>query len=476
MKEKFTKYISNKWINDLIQVLFFSSLALLFSILKTTIPGIDYTAADFREIPLIISLIYLRNPFYTLVISFLVSLNIDGVGTFPGNVIMHSVSLFFTWYILRYLISIKYSLYLKTLLCALVVIFYYLVLLIPSAIISFKLTGVVEESFINAYKSLFILGRFEIVATTLISALYLMQYLIQLTLKETNNELVHHKTNLEELVKIRTNEINLKSISLEQKQKEIIEYNEHIKASIRYARTIQLAMLPPDNYVDKELKNFILYLPKDIVSGDFYWFAKTDKYIFVVLADCTGHGVPGGFMSMIGLYLLQIIVVENQIYDTVSIANELNNRLLTALKQETTLVSDGMDIAICRVFFNDKNQNISFTGARSSIIYYSSENKKATQIKGDRKSIGDSSRPNVYFTNHSINLCEGDCYYLFSDGLVDQNNSLRKKFGYKRLMTVIEDFADFNIEIQKENFLKTITQFKDNEVLRDDLSLIGIKV
>ncbi|KPK85045.1 MAG: hypothetical protein AMS27_08395 [Bacteroides sp. SM23_62_1] len=187
---------------------------------------------------------------------------------------------------------------------------------------------------------------------------------------------------------------------LEEINRAIEKQNEDIKASIYYALTIQNAILPITGDIDSQFKNFSIYLPKDIVSGDFYWFSKAEKtdgnfdMFFFAVVDCTGHGVPGGFLSMIGSRMFSTIVNENHIYEPDQILDRMDKNLRQALKQDKTDNDDGMDVCFCRIDIernSDEIQNgqirVLFTGARRP-LYYIKDQSELEMIKGCRKSVG----------------------------------------------------------------------------------------
>ncbi len=190
-------------------------------------------------------------------------------------------------------------------------------------------------------------------------------------------------------------EINTQKDELEIKTKLLQEHNENIKASIRYAQTIQSAILPLQKNIDEVFDNFIIYRPKDIVSGDFYWFNHYPKNNFnnetslFAAVDCTGHGVPGAFMSMIASRLINEIVNERKITEPHKILTQLQEDISIALKQEQTDNQDGMDVCFCKIEkIEQQNYNIYFTGAKRPLFYLSQQDKLIHELKADRKSIG----------------------------------------------------------------------------------------
>jgi len=261
--------------------------------------------------------------------------------------------------------------------------------------------------------------------------------------------------------------------------------NEQITDSIEYAQTIQNAMLPDINLISSFFPLFLIYRPKDIVSGDFYWFSHIDlpyfSYDFFAVVDCTGHGVPGAFMSMIGNRLLNEIINEKNIFKTSSILEELDKRVIKALKNENTIIDDGMDVSICRV---EKAENetedikISFSGAKRPLYYFSSSDKKIEYIKGCTRSIGGvkTSRDKIPYNAENFNLNKGDIFYMLTDGFTDQNSPERKRFGKRRFLETLENICHQPIEEQKNYFENALNDWQKNSKQRDDITLLGIQV
>lgn len=264
----------------------------------------------------------------------------------------------------------------------------------------------------------------------------------------------------------------------------IKDKNKNITNSIRYAQTIQEAILPSPSVMDKYLtEHFIIYRPKDIVSGDFYWFShvpaevtgKKDK-LFVAAVDCTGHGVPGAFMSMIGSTLLDEIIEQKKIYDTAGILEMLNESVKEALKQESKVNDDGMDICLCSLEREENGYKVLFTGAKRSLHYFSKEENQLITIKGDTKSIGGIQRKKREFTQTTLHLKSGDVMYLSSDGLADQSNPEKEKFGSKRLVELLEEVALLHLPEQERAIEKALDSHQGEAEQRDDILLMGIQI
>ncbi len=262
-------------------------------------------------------------------------------------------------------------------------------------------------------------------------------------------------------------------------QKEIIElHSEAIKSSIRYAKTIQYAILPRKEIIDLYFENFILFKPKDVVSGDFYWYSHIENYHFIADIDCTGHGVPGAFMSMIGNTLLNEIVNGKKIFNTADILTNLHKYVVVSLRQETSENNDGMDVCFCRIEKLADKKIVHYTGAKRPLLVYKTGYTEIETIKANRKSIGGTQRKqNVeeYISNEII-FDNGGAIFLSSDGYTDQNNKDRKRFGSQQLSELIYQNINKSMTEQGEIYNKAIEGWMHHEEQRDDITLLGIKL
>jgi len=274
---------------------------------------------------------------------------------------------------------------------------------------------------------------------------------------------------LEDKVKERTAEVV--------KQKEIIEEkNKNITDSIIYAKRIQDATLPGKDLVKNYLQDsFVLFKPKDIVSGDFYWLERVDDTILFAVVDCTGHGVPGAFLSLIGHNSLNQIVNELKIYQPNKILEELNRIVTKTLHNDsigTTTIKDGMDMAICSL--NLTTNVLQFAGAFNPLYLVRDNNME--EIKGDKFPIGAGFAQNPEFTNNVIQLKEGDCIYLFSDGYADQFGGPKgKKFKYSRFKEVLVEINDKAMVEQHDILNRMIEEWQGDLEQIDDVCVIGIR-
>jgi serine phosphatase RsbU (regulator of sigma subunit)/ligand-binding sensor domain-containing protein len=260
------------------------------------------------------------------------------------------------------------------------------------------------------------------------------------------------------------------------KQKEVIELkNKDITDSINYAKRIQEAILPTkENFKTLFPESFILYKPKDIVSGDFYWLSEKNDKIFFAAADCTGHGVPGAFTSMIGNSLLNEIVNDKGIAEPAKILDALREGIIKALKQsgKEGENKDGMDISLCCVDL--KNKTLEYAGAYNPLFLV--RKNELIEIKADKFPIGISDRISQ-FTNNLMNLEPGDSIYVFSDGYADQfGGSDGKKFMRKRFKELLLSVQSLSMDEQGHDLNKAIVSWQGAADQVDDILVIGVKI
>ncbi len=265
---------------------------------------------------------------------------------------------------------------------------------------------------------------------------------------------------------------------------ELMTQNKNIRSSLYYAVTIQQSILPEKTLFNQLFENFIIYIPKDVVSGDFYWMShwplkgKNSEKVFLAVVDCTGHGVPGAFMSMIGSRLLSEIVNERKICNPSQILTELDKAVNVVLHQKSSENFDGMDVCLCRIDYKTSGDIVvTFSGANRSLYYNRKGSNKMEMLKGNRKSIG-GNMPDIDsdFVNKRITLEPGDSIFLYTDGMADQNNSIKKKFTTCRLNTVILSHIDKPLDRIGAKLLDEFYQFKEEVSQRDDITVIGIRL
>jgi sigma-B regulation protein RsbU (phosphoserine phosphatase) len=275
---------------------------------------------------------------------------------------------------------------------------------------------------------------------------------------------------LEEKVKERT-------LKIEKQKEEIEEQKKHIMDSIYYARRIQNAILPSFNYIDQHIKEyFILYMPKDIVSGDFYWVHETDGLFMIAAVDCTGHGVPGAFMSIVGFNQLNYTVTVKKARSASIILDELNKGVITTLNENSSSgsIKDGMDMALCVIDLDSKKAE--FAGANNPLVLI--RDNILTKYKGDRFPIGAfEGKKSQMFSNNEIDLKNGDSLYLFSDGYADQfGGPENKKFMCGRFEALLLEINEKPVEEQKGLLKSRLLEWKGTNDQVDDILVIGIKI
>jgi serine phosphatase RsbU (regulator of sigma subunit) len=252
------------------------------------------------------------------------------------------------------------------------------------------------------------------------------------------------------------------------KQKEIND-------SINYAKKIQEAMLVSEKYLKETLpKSFIFYQPKDIVSGDFYWAHKNESNIFFSVSDCTGHGVPGALMSMIGTTLLNEIIVEMKYQETDKILNEMRKQIIKNLNQEeSNNQRDGMDMTLVKL--NLKKKEIEFSSANNVLVHVSDGNLNS--YKGDHQPVGFYSGKNISFTKQKVKVNKDDMIYIFSDGYQDQfGGEKNKKFMISNLKKLLLKISNKNVDAQLQELKTEFELWKGNEDQIDDVCLMGLRI
>ncbi|MCE3229099.1 MAG: nprA [Bacteroidetes bacterium] len=269
-----------------------------------------------------------------------------------------------------------------------------------------------------------------------------------------------------------------KNSEIEQ-QKEIIEEKQKgITDSINYALRIQEAVLP-----SKELKtklfpdSFVLFMPKDIVSGDFYWFSEKNGKKIITAVDCTGHGVPGAFMSMIGISFLNEIVNEKEITEPALILGSMRDHVKTSLKQRGLQgeAKDGMDMAL--LSFSNDHKTVEYAGANNSAWIIRNGNTMIEEIDPDKRPIGYFKGLGLPFTNHKLELQKGDTVYIFTDGYADQFGGPRgKKFKYKQLKDLLISIQSKPMHEQEGILIDTLNSWRGNLEQVDDVCIIGVRV
>lgn len=273
---------------------------------------------------------------------------------------------------------------------------------------------------------------------------------------------------------------NMKQLQLtqevlaEQKQQLEVEHRK-TQESIHYAQRIQFSILPSDQQRRGIVpESFVIYRPKDIVSGDFYWISQSGDKTITSVIDCTGHGVPGSLVSLIGNNLLNEAINEHQLTDPAKILDYLDTKVRIKLKQDEGSNRDGMDLGLCVLEGRtDGDCKLTYGGAKNTLLVVSEG--ELTVLKGDRKSIGGRKR-DFSFTQQERTLRPGDCIYLTTDGFIDQANPERERFGSKRLRALIRDVHHLSMNEQGKLFEDALNDHQGDTEQRDDINLIGIRI
>ncbi len=279
-------------------------------------------------------------------------------------------------------------------------------------------------------------------------------------------------------IELRSQKEEMEAITnnLKDANKKIKIKNKFFTSGINYAQRIQLAILPENEYIKKYIPNyFIFYKPRDIVSGDFYWFKKTDNQLIIIVADCTGHGVPGAFMSMLGIAFLNEIINSNKIIQTNQVLDKLREKVKSTLHQSDIIKSsnDGIDMAICAIKLSDFT--LQYSGANNPI--YLIRNNKLIELKPDRMPIGINPREKP-FSSKDMKLIKGDKLYLLTDGFADQiGGAKRQKYLSMNLKNLILEISNQDSDKQHTILKDTFEKWKSNVFYQmDDVLIWGIDI
>ncbi|TAE12761.1 MAG: hypothetical protein EAZ95_11980 [Bacteroidetes bacterium] len=309
-----------------------------------------------------------------------------------------------------------------------------------------------------------------------------IQKKISQELAKTNQE-VHEKSQelqtINEELNSTVEELNITIETVDQ-QKQLIELaNQRMHDSIKYGKKIQEAILPTEQEMRQAFQDyFAIYMPRDTVSGDFYWYYKLDdttQYIAVV--DCTGHGVPGAFMSMIGYSLLNQILSETKITAPAEILHYLDIGIMQGLRQSNTQNVDGMDVCFCRIdALPDDQVLVDYAGAKRPLFY--SDNQIIQLIRPTRESIGGFSvgGEERSFPSQQIKLDKGEVLYLTTDGFTDNPNKNRKRFGEERFAKLLQAVVGRDMKDQEELLMSAYHAHQEGTTQRDDITIVGVRV
>ena len=302
---------------------------------------------------------------------------------------------------------------------------------------------------------------------------------VHLQLLNANRELKNANEMLEDYSKT----LELK---VAERTRDLKEKNQLILDSMHFAQRIQQSILPLEEKISAVFPEyFIIFKPKDIVSGDFYWFEQEEDKLFIAAVDCTGHGVPGALMAVMGSTILNKLVEEQKIFDPALILEYLHKDIRAALKQQEGIRhidTAGMDVCLCLI---EKNQNtgmkkITFAGAHLSLFIVKNTDKAdIMEIKGDRKPIGGlqvKAEKERKFTQKQIDMHTGDMIYLTTDGFAHQNNCRDKKYGKRQLKQCLQNIASLPVQKQKEKLIQELKKHMGTEEQRDDITVVGVRI
>ncbi|MDZ7739263.1 MAG: SpoIIE family protein phosphatase [Bacteroidales bacterium] len=319
----------------------------------------------------------------------------------------------------------------------------------------------IEKQKLMLYASIFVLLLLSFLAYYIYRG-YRIKREANIKLEEKNRTIMAQKDEIE------------KQRDIAETQRDQIAYQKkHITDSIMYAKRIQTALLPSLELFSDDIEHFVLYKPLDIVSGDFYWVSRQDHLQVVIAADCTGHGVPGAFMSMLGVTMLNEIVNGKGITEPDEIINILRDEIIDSLKQsiDEDRVKDGMDMTISLIDY--KNNKVRFAGANNPLCIVRKGELLAYKVDKMPVAIHYNMRP---FKVQEVDLEKGDCLYMFSDGFGDQFGGPRgKKFMVKNLKNKFVELSHLPMLEQGERLNETFEDWKGDQSQVDDVVIIGIR-
>lgn len=286
---------------------------------------------------------------------------------------------------------------------------------------------------------------------------------------------LHLTRKQKELIESKKQEVEHQKIEIEKKNKEIND-------SINYALRIQQAKLPRKTFIKENLQqSFVLYLPKDIVSGDFYFFFKTEYGVYIAAVDCTGHGIPGAFMSMVGSEKLYESVTRME--DVSTILSHMNRGIKASLRQSDAGASirDGMDIALCRLYPVDKVVQgeacaLQFGGANRTLWICRKDASELEEYKPTKAALGGHTSDSQEFISHNISLNKGDTFYLFTDGYADTFGTINKKLTTKKFKQLLLEIQHLSMDKQETFLSNFIAKWKGDTEQVDDILVIGVRI
>ncbi len=291
-------------------------------------------------------------------------------------------------------------------------------------------------------------------------------------LKELNHELIEQNERIAE----QNIQLVQQSKEMECQQELLIKQKQSIDESILYASYIQSALLPSEDILNDYFPDhFILYKPRDTLSGDFYFYRRLGDSIIIAAADCTGHGIPGALLSMLGIASISEIIHRIGINSVGTILNEMSREVRSIIKRKSNYdAKDGIDIAICRI--NLLTNDMEYAGAYNPV--YVIHNGELIQLKGDKQSVGRSlNNKEPIFTNQYLRLQKGDSLYMFSDGYYDQlSSNNHKKFLVHNFQELLLRIVNEKMQTQKEILEKTFEEWRNGNEQTDDVMILGMRI
>ncbi len=295
-------------------------------------------------------------------------------------------------------------------------------------------------------------------------------------------ELEYQNVHLEDLVKKRTKELEVKSRKLERQNKQLEEQRQELElkdyiitSSLKYASDIQSAIMPIFSRVGEYFDYFLFFMPRDIVSGDGFWFSDKDsKYLFIVLFDATGHGVPAAFITIIATYLLNTLIDEKKMREPNKILEALDVKMKKFLEKQGT---EGLDAIVVRIEKNDEEPQLKFSGARLDLYYFNSRTKLVTRHRGTKRSLGYSkvTHNKEVFNNIILTFHKHDVFYLLTDGYLEQVDKDKHRFGTQKFIELLQKIGSEPMDKQEQILKETLIDYMGDEKQRDDISVVGIK-
>jgi serine phosphatase RsbU (regulator of sigma subunit) len=331
---------------------------------------------------------------------------------------------------------------------------------------------------------------FRLIVATIFLASGMVFYKVRMyQIKQLNKKLEQKVEEQTHEIRIALEEVQTMNEELHQSQEEIVAqrdslevknhlletYTSKINSSIKAAKMIQKAILPPKTKMKKLFEEyFVLFKPKDIVSGDFWWANQIDGKKYLIVADCTGHGVSGAMLTMIGSLSLDRIIRYLGITEPAAILTKLHEEVKTVLQQDETHNNEGMDIAIIHWHYENENCVLSFAAAKRPLFF--AHNGTIEKVAGSRRNIGGTIDSAKVFETKTFTFRKGTCLYLCSDGYGDQNDAQRNNFSERRLISLLQEIQNLPMEQQKEVLQAQLHAHMEGTEQRDDILVIGVRV